>query len=619
MKTVIFAFLLSAFASVYAGSRFGVCAHLNRWEFPELGRELDMIRDAGIGFVRTDMDWGQVQPDENSWDFSRWDAVIGEAQKRGIEILPILNGNPHFAKVPSENLGAWGAYVKKCVERYRGRVKYWEVFNEPDLAPFWRDDPGGYFKALKCAYETIKEADPSAVVLTGGFAGVPEKYIEELFKLGASDFFDVMNVHPYDGDFPPEEGLARRLARLRALMQKYGAGGRPVWITEIGNSSGFPDPSLGRLFEAALKKLGVDVADAKIAVVADGGYFYDSNGVAGPACALLKNAGEFFPVEFSEIGALDPEECAALALAGSEFFPYEHLEGLLAYVRKGGVLVCGGGIPFYYDIRRNPDGVLERAPKGMEGLWRFRMDVSPHWKMEGVPDFVEGAKCAEGFGGTALGGVYRSYFASAAKLRGGDSFEPIAFASAAGKTLPLGGIYSYGDMKGHVVAFFLNRDNVTTEGVQAALLPRAFLIAFAEGVEKVFQYNFRSNEIDSTRESHFGMVRKNMEKKPAYAACKTLVEMLGCGFSEPLVQNGGGVFCASWKTGDGDLRRAFWTPAGYKTALLGAGAENAGRFDIFGAPAASAANASRSVRASPEILYLTGLKKPGRASASGEP
>ena len=42
-------------------SPYGACAHLNRWEFPEMKQELRMMKDAGIGLDRTDLDWRQVE------------------------------------------------------------------------------------------------------------------------------------------------------------------------------------------------------------------------------------------------------------------------------------------------------------------------------------------------------------------------------------------------------------------------------------------------------------------------------------------------------------------------------------------------------------------------------
>ena len=74
------------------GSPYGICAHLNRWEFDRMPQELKLIRQAGIRHVRTDLDWNQVEKIKGSWNFERWDALVKEAEKQGISILPILGG-----------------------------------------------------------------------------------------------------------------------------------------------------------------------------------------------------------------------------------------------------------------------------------------------------------------------------------------------------------------------------------------------------------------------------------------------------------------------------------------------------------------------------------------------
>ena len=60
------------------------------------------------------------------------------------------------------------------------------------------------------------------------------RVIEELYKLGAGAYFDIMNVHPYCIPDRPEGHLDRQLEDLRALMAKYGDADKPIWITEIG-------------------------------------------------------------------------------------------------------------------------------------------------------------------------------------------------------------------------------------------------------------------------------------------------------------------------------------------------------------------------------------------------
>ena len=41
---------------------YGICAHLQRWEYPVYRQELDIIKELGIGFVRFDFDWAMIEP-----------------------------------------------------------------------------------------------------------------------------------------------------------------------------------------------------------------------------------------------------------------------------------------------------------------------------------------------------------------------------------------------------------------------------------------------------------------------------------------------------------------------------------------------------------------------------
>ena len=157
-------------------SRFGVCSHLNRWEFPVVDQQLPIMKKAGIKYVRTDLDWAQVEPKEGEWNFSKWDAVLDEISAQNMEILPILPGSvPERAAPAYKNLDKFETYLRKCVERYKDRIKAWEIYNEPNLKSFWGDNPNPaeYAKLLERAYKAIKSIDPKLKVLYAGVSGVP--------------------------------------------------------------------------------------------------------------------------------------------------------------------------------------------------------------------------------------------------------------------------------------------------------------------------------------------------------------------------------------------------------------------------------------------------------------
>lgn len=216
---------------------YGVCAHLPRGdEYATAEKELQRMRQMGIGWVRSDFSWGAVQHKKGGpWHFDHLDKVIGWAEANKVTILPILDYSVPWANPAHEHLDDWKAFVHAVVSRYHKRLRYWEVWNEQNLKQFWPNpDAAAYVKLLRVTHETIKAIDRDLVVVYGGTAGIPWEYIEATYQAAARDRFDVMNVHPYSWPAPPEGALYNHLLNLRERMTKHGDAKKPIWITEIG-------------------------------------------------------------------------------------------------------------------------------------------------------------------------------------------------------------------------------------------------------------------------------------------------------------------------------------------------------------------------------------------------
>ena len=233
--------LLSAMAvwSAVADMRLGVCSHLTRTGFRDRESLCAKMASAGFSSVRTDFDWHRVEPRPGEWDFARFDAVVDSAEKHGLTVLPILTGVPAGVK-PWEETARWSNFVARTVSRYRGRIPAYEVWNEQNTERFWHAPPNAtnYLTVLRTAFAAAKAADPKCRVVIGGFSKVPLDFIEEIYRLGGRDAFDVMAVHPYDVFHAPEHSLEDNLRALRELMARHGDGDKPIWITELGWPTG---------------------------------------------------------------------------------------------------------------------------------------------------------------------------------------------------------------------------------------------------------------------------------------------------------------------------------------------------------------------------------------------
>jgi hypothetical protein len=234
-----------------------------------MARVLDMMAGAGVGWVRLNWAWKDIQPEEGPFDYSHYDMIATMTTERGIEVLPILSAVPAWASTaPPEliaargnlspvdryrprDLNTWLTYVGNVVERYDGdgiedapgspRFRYWEVWNEENLALFWPPEPDveEYVALLIATREIILEADPSARIVLGGMAGTgidPDGggYLQAIYDAGAAEYFDVVSAHPYShpmfGVLPLQTGVES----VRTVMEMNEDEGTPLWLTEVG-------------------------------------------------------------------------------------------------------------------------------------------------------------------------------------------------------------------------------------------------------------------------------------------------------------------------------------------------------------------------------------------------
>jgi hypothetical protein len=119
--------------------------------------------------------------------------------------------------------------VRAAVTRFAGRVKFWEVVNEPDL----RMTPQQYITILKKVYPLIKQLDPNAQVLAPAISSVNLNWLRSFYDLGGKNYCDALTVHDYEGNESIDPGYWRtKFGALRQLMAQYGDADKPVWQTE---------------------------------------------------------------------------------------------------------------------------------------------------------------------------------------------------------------------------------------------------------------------------------------------------------------------------------------------------------------------------------------------------
>ncbi len=249
------------------GSRFGVVEPLG-WTglYPtdRMARVFDMMAEAGVGWVRLNWAWKDMQPVDGPFDYSHYDTIAGRAAEQHIEVLPILFAVPAWASTaPPEliaergnlspvdryrpqDMNTWLTYVRNVVERYDGdgvddapgspRLRFWEVWNEQNIPLYWPPQPDveEYIALLAATREVILEADPTATIVLGGLAGGGSAYLQQVYEAGGSEFFDVVSIHVYSHPMFGVAPVQALVESVRAVMDAKGDAAAPLWLTETG-------------------------------------------------------------------------------------------------------------------------------------------------------------------------------------------------------------------------------------------------------------------------------------------------------------------------------------------------------------------------------------------------
>jgi hypothetical protein len=221
---------------------------------------LRLASEGGFDAVVQVFSWLEIEPTREEWHWEYPDIVVRAAGHYGLDLIVRLDRQPAWATEPAvdgaappDDLNDYAAFVGTVAQRYRGQIRGYIIWNEPNLAREWGGqppDPAAYADLLRRAYEAIKAADPEATVVSAGLASTNHQdaeamddraFLEAMYQAGARDYFDALGAHPYGFAYPPDDSRGAhdrlnlaRLLDLREIMEAHGDGDKPIWVTELG-------------------------------------------------------------------------------------------------------------------------------------------------------------------------------------------------------------------------------------------------------------------------------------------------------------------------------------------------------------------------------------------------
>lgn len=151
------------------------------------------------------------------------DRAISESVANGVQILLTLcYGNPLYEETPwladpgpvwrqghpftgsggptrPEAITGFARYARFLATHFRGRVKHYEIWNEPNSWAWYGMPPDAtaYGALVRETIAALKEVDPEIEVSLGGTAALAPEWLAAALAAGGRPSFDALAFHPY--------------------------------------------------------------------------------------------------------------------------------------------------------------------------------------------------------------------------------------------------------------------------------------------------------------------------------------------------------------------------------------------------------------------------------------
>lgn len=260
-------------------------------------RELAVQMAAGAGFhwLRQEFPWEDIEihakgdfedrrhePYRSAWE--KYDHIVDLAERYNMELIVRLSNPPNWARAEGDAVGTYAPpddyqdladFAAAVANRYQGRIRYYQIWNEPNIYPEWGVypiDPEAYTEMLGITSRVIRLADPDALIIAGALAATielspntqpPEArgqsdfvYLQRMYNAGAARHFDIMAVQGYGlWSGPTDRRLHPRVLNIshhlyiRDIMVRNGDAHKPIWISEMNWNAAPADvePRYGRV------------------------------------------------------------------------------------------------------------------------------------------------------------------------------------------------------------------------------------------------------------------------------------------------------------------------------------------------------------------------------------
>lgn len=241
-RSLVWLLAALAAASVRASAAPAVGAYLDLAGMPAKAQadELSRLVASGVTTLRMPLDWNRVEPKPTRFTWKADDAAVNAARARKLDVVLILGPNAVWAVDPAwqvpakerryslpKNAKVWERYVRQAAMHFRGRVRYWQVREQPNARNF-RGARSEYLRAVASAARTVRAVEPSASVIVPEAGALDIAEMDRLCCSDCSPSYYILGAYLPSASGASETALA--WAVVTSDVCSVAAARKPIWV-----------------------------------------------------------------------------------------------------------------------------------------------------------------------------------------------------------------------------------------------------------------------------------------------------------------------------------------------------------------------------------------------------
>ncbi len=161
--------------------------------------------------------------------------------------IPVHEGNnngPAGSAAEPASEASWRDFVHTVGLRYKGKIRYYEIWNEPMFKPFYSGTVPSLVAMTRSAHSILKEIAGDNQILSPPVDASPGgiQWLKEFLAQGGGDSVDIYGFHLYTPG--PPELMVSKVDQFRSILREHNEAEKPIWNTEAGWQMKTRDPQM---------------------------------------------------------------------------------------------------------------------------------------------------------------------------------------------------------------------------------------------------------------------------------------------------------------------------------------------------------------------------------------